>query len=164
MQASIPARLIVSDSRKASLYSGLLSRELADALPRVRLELAEVLPSPWEDFHQHGRPNALGKGPSASAAQRFASEGHEREELERRFAGEVAAWVARKSAEVPDAAIVVFADPRFLGHLRTACGALRLDVLIERGEFSWLRPTELGAHPAIRTALGAAALRLAPLR
>ena len=164
MQSSIPARLIVSDSRKASLYSGFLSRERVDALPRVRLELAEVLKSPWEDFHEHGRPSVLGKGPSAGAAQRFASEGHEREELERRFAGEVAAWIARTSAETPEAVVVAFADPRFLGHLRTACAALRLDLQVERGEFSWLRPAELGAHPAIRTALGSAAFRPAASR
>lgn len=159
MQPSIPARLIVSDSRKASLYSGSLSRERADALPRVRLELADALKSPWEDFHEHGRPNALGRGPSANASQHFAGDGHEREELERRFAGQVAAWIARKSAEAPEAAVVAFADPRFLGHLRTACSTLRLEVTVERGEFSWLRPAELAAHPSIRAALGAAAFR-----
>jgi hypothetical protein len=146
------------------LYSGFLSRERVDALPRVRLELVEVLTSPWKDFHEHGRPNALGKGPSANAAQHFAGEGHEREELERRFAGEVAAWIARRSAETPDAAMVAFADPRFLGQLRTACAALRLEVTVERGEFSWLRPAELAAHPAIRTALGSAAFRPAASR
>jgi hypothetical protein len=82
-----------------------------------------------------------------------------REELERRFAVEVASWIARKSAESPEAAVVAFADPRFLGHLRGACSALRLDVAVERGEFSWLRPAELGAHPSIRAALGSAAFR-----
>lgn len=164
MQSSIPARVIVSDSRKASLYSGFLSRERVDAIPRVRLELSEVLKSPWEDFHEHTRPSALGKGPSANAAQHFAGGGHEREELERRFAGEVAAWIARKTAEAPDAALVAFADPRFLGHLRTACAALRLEAAVERGEFSWLRPAELAAHPAIRTALGNTAFRPAASR
>ena len=164
MQPTIPVRLVVSDSRKASLFSGLLSRERVDALPRVRLELDEVLKSPWEGFHEHGRPSELGKGPSANAAQRPASEGHEREELERRFAGEVAAWIARRAADSPDAALAAFADPRFLGHLRTACTALRLDVPVERGEFSWLRAAELAAHPAIRTALGAAAFRPAASR
>lgn len=164
MQSSIPARLIVSDSRKATLYSGSLSRERADALPSVRLELADVLRSPWEDYHEHGRPNVLGRGPSANAAQHFAGEGHEREELERRFAGEVASWIARKSAETPEAAVVAFADPRFLGHLRSACAALRLEVGVERGEFSWLRPAELGAHPSIRAALGNAAFRPATSR
>jgi protein required for attachment to host cells len=159
MQSSIPARLVVSDSRKASLYTGSLSRERADSLPRVRLELADVLRSPWEDFHEHGRPSALGRGPSANAAQHFAGGGHEREELKRRFAVEVASWIARKSAESPEAAVVAFADPRFLGHLRGACSALRLDVAVERGEFSWLRPAELGAHPSIRAALGSAAFR-----
>ena len=159
MQSSIPVMLIVSDSRKASLYSGSLSRERADALPRVRLALAEVLKSPWEDFHEHGRPSALGKGPSANASQHFAGEGHEPAELERRFAGEVAAWIGRRSRETPEAAVVAFADPRFLGHLRNACATHRVEAAIERGEFSWLRPAELAAHPAIRTALGSAAFR-----
>lgn len=154
----------MTDSRKASLYSGFLSRERVDALPRVRLELAETLKSPWEDFHEHGRPGALGRGPSANAAQHFAGGGHEREELERRFASEVAAWIARKSGESPEAAVVAFADPRFLGHLRSACAGLRLEVMVERGEFSWLRPAELGAHPAIRAALGSAAFRPAGSR
>lgn len=154
----------MTDSRKASLYGGLLSRERADALPKVRLAPIEVLKSPWEDFHEHHRPEMLGQGPSANASQHFAGEGHEREELERRFAGEVAAWIARKRAEVPDAACAVFADPRFLGHLRPACAALRLDLEIVRGELSWLRPAELGAHPAVRDALGRAAFRPAGSR
>lgn len=164
MQSSIPTRLIVSDSRKASLYSGSLSRERADALPRVRLELVEVLKSPWQDFHEHGRPNALGRGPSTNASQYFVGEGNERAELERRFAGEVAAWIAKKSAEAPEAAVVAFADPRFLGHLRSACSAIRLEATVERGEFSWLRPAELAAHPSIRAALGSAAFRPAGTR
>lgn len=154
----------MSDSRKASLYSGFLSRERVDALPRVRLELVDVLKSPWEDFHEHGRPCALGKGPSANASQHFAGEGHERQELERRFAGEVAAWIARKSAEAPDATMIAFADPRFLGHLRSACASLRLEVAVERGEFSWLRPAELAAHPTIRAAFGNTAFRPAESR
>ena len=164
MPSTIPAKLIMCDSRKASLYCGSLSRERADALPRVRLELSEVLRSPWEDFHERGRPDALGRGPSANASQHFAGDGHEREEMDRRFAGQVAAWIARVAAGSPEATVVAFADPRFLGHLRVACAALRLEVPVERGDFSWLRPAELAAHPTIRSVLGAAGFRPAGSR
>lgn len=161
MNDTIPALLFLSDSRKASLYKGSLSSASAAGLPRLRLELAERIASPWSDFHEHGRPAVLGRGPSANAAQHFAGEGHERDELERRFATHVAAWIESRANAVPEAAKVVFADPRFLGHLRTAVEAIRLEASIQRGEFSWMRPAELGAHPTIRAAFDAARARMA---
>jgi protein required for attachment to host cells len=161
MNDTIPALLFLSDSRKASLYRGSLSSASAAGLPRLRLELAERITSPWTDFHEHGRPAALGRGPSAKSVQHFASEGHERDELERRFAANVAAWIESRAGAAPEAAKVVFADPRFLGHLRRAVEAIRLEASIERGEFSWMRPAELGAHPTIREAFEAARARMA---
>lgn len=164
MNEMIPALLFVSDSRKALLYKGALLSGQADGLPRARLELAERLESPWTDFHEHGRPSALGRGPSANAAQHFAGEGHEPEELERRFAAQVAAWIAERTRSSPEAAAAAFADPRFLGHLRGALATAKVEVEVHRGDYSWMRPAELGAHPGVRSALDAARARLATMR
>ncbi len=156
MQDETPLMLVVSDSRKASLFTGTLSHGAGDALPKVRVSLAGILESPWRDFHEHGRPSALGQGPSANASQHFAGTGHEEEEMERRFAHQVAAWIASRSAAAPEAVALAFAGPRFLGHLRAAIASTGCDIRLERGDLGWLRPAELGAHPAVRAACAAA--------
>jgi hypothetical protein len=174
MTETIPIQVFVSDSRKALLYKGQMHRGLmhtrtasngsSDSLPRVRLEFVERLESPWVEFHEHGRPCALGQGPSANAAQHFAGQGHEREEMEKRFAGQVAAWIAAQTRSAPEAAVVACADPRFLGSLRTACAAARVEIELTRGDFTWMRPAEIGAHPTIRSALDSARARVVPTR
>ena len=111
MQDETPLMLVVSDSRKASLFTGTAVRTADDTLPRVRVSLAGILESPWRDFHEHGRPSALGQGPSANASQHFAGTGHEDEEMERRFAHQVAAWIASRTAAAPEAVALAFAVP-----------------------------------------------------
>jgi protein required for attachment to host cells len=162
MQDETPLMLVVSDSRKASLFTGTIARSEDAALPKVRVALAGILESPWRDFHEHGRPSALGQGPSANASQHFAGTGHEEEEMERRFAHQVAAWIASRAAAAPEAVAVAFAGPRFLGHLRAAIASTGCDIRLERGDLGWLRPAELGAHPAVRAACAAAMPRAVP--
>jgi len=156
MQDTTPLMIVVSDSRKASLFTGSLESPRKEGLPRIRLSLAGRFESPWRDFHERGRPSALGQGPSANASQHFAGTGHEEEEMERRFAHQVAAWIASRTAAAPEAVAVAFAGPRFLGHLRAAIASTGCDIRLERGDFGWLRPAELGAHPAVRAACAAA--------
>ena len=162
MQDETPLMLVVSDSRKASLFTGNAARIADDTLPKLRISLAGILESPWQDFHEHRRPSALGRGPSANASQHFAGTGHEEEEMERRFAHQVAAWIASRTAAAPEAVAVAFAGPRFLGHLRAAIASTGADIRLERGDLGWLRAAELGAHPAVRAAFADAMPRVVP--
>lgn len=165
-----PVQIAVCDSRKASLFRGHLEWP-----GRMRLSEVATCTSPWEGFHERRRPSALGQGPTANAAQHFAGLGHEQEEIERRFARDVAEFLrehARNGAgerlrgspvaiapeAVPATAsstIHVFAAPRFLGHLRDALGPLGDGLELFRGEFAGLRASEIAAHPTIRAILGA---------
>ena len=158
--ASRPVQIAVCDGRKASLYRGAVEWP-----GRLRLSEVAALTSPWWEYHEHGRPSALGYGPAANAAQRFAGLGHEEEELARRFARDVASLLHQEvrpiaqgsgpAERLAPASMYVFAAPRFLGHLREALGPTGDGIELFRGEFTALRAGELAAHPTIRAIVGA---------
>ncbi len=142
---AVPLHIATTDARHASLYAGTL-----DARGRLHLTRRDTLHTPWEHFHEQRRPDALGRGPSASAVQRPASGGHEPEEMARRFARMVADWLHEAQRRSPDEPFAAFAAPRFLGLLRDALGPIGDGVALYRGEFTGLRVNELAAHPTVR--------------
>lgn len=121
-----------------------------------KIETLDSVTSQWEDYHEHGRPSSLGRGPTANAAQHFASRGHETEEEVRRFARDAAEWISGVLAAQRSPNAHVFAASRFLAPLRNALGAHAESVSLHEGEFTRLRPGELAAEPAIVEALNAA--------
>jgi len=138
-------RIITCDERAATAYDAWLVWP-----SRIHVEKRGELRSAWEDFHEHGRPSALGRGPSANAAQHFASEHREPLELARRFARDVVAWLDREHApHAAEGELPVFAAPRFLGQLRNAAGAGRNRFELLRGEFHALSAAQLAQEPAI---------------
>ena len=137
--------IATTDARLASLYTGTI-----DARGRLHLTRLDALHTPWEHFHEQRRPDALGRGPSASAVQRPASGGHEPEEMARRFARMVADWLHEAQRKSPNEPFAAFATPRFLGLLRDALGPMGDGIALYRGEFTGLRVNELAAHPTVR--------------
>jgi len=163
-------RIIVCDERGAAAYEASLAWPA-----RVHLEKRGELRSPWEEFHERGRPSRLGQGPSANAVQRYADEHREPLEQSRRFARDVAAWIERQRADARAAGgaagsaqpVPVFAAPRFLGHLRQAFGGVDGRVDLRVGELRTMSEAQLSRHPEIdalvRRACAGPAL-LAPAR
>lgn len=141
-------RIIACDERGAAAFDASLVWPA-----RVHVERRAELRSPWEDFHERGRPGRLGQGPSANAVQHYADEHREPLELSRRFARDVAAWIEAQrrdaGADQGATAMPVFAARRFLGHLRRALddGDRRID--LRDGELRTMSPADLARHPAI---------------
>lgn len=140
--------IVTSDERRAAMFS---CRKVHGG--RWHVEPHSSLENRWEDSHEHHRPSALGRGPSANAAQHFASTGHADEEEHRRFAREVEAWLAHAIKALGLTLVSVFAAPRFLGLLREDHAKLGGIVELHGGEFTRLRAQELAEHPAIRAVL-----------
>lgn len=143
----VSARIAVCDVRSASTFGAHLEWP-----ERLHLDPLERLESPWRDFHEHHRPSRLGMGPKANAAQHFADEHHEPEEMSRRFARQVAEWI-RESARREPPLVAVFAATRFLGDLRDALGARGGGPELFRGELCGLHASEIAAHPAVHALL-----------
>lgn len=144
-----PVRWIAAaDDRRAALYAcnGVASGGW-------RLEKARSLESLWEDYHERHRPDVLGQGPAANAAQHFASRGHEEEEEEHRFAHDIAKWLGHAVEELKIDHIVAFAPFRLLSELRRLVADERGRFDWRAGEFAHLDATKLAAEPAVITAL-----------
>jgi protein required for attachment to host cells len=142
--------IVTADERKATLFA-------CTTVPGGRWHVASLrsIENKWEDYHEKHRPSALGRGPSASAAQHFASVKHEPEEEHRRFAREVGAWLKSEASRASAPHLSVFAAPRFLGLLRAELAGVRgrPEVELHEGELTRLQPHELATHPAIVRAL-----------
>jgi Protein required for attachment to host cells len=95
------------------------------------------------------RPNALGRGPSPSAAQRFASTGHEVEEAHRRFAIAVADWLRAQRQESPASDIIVFASSSLFPWLREEWRNGTTDVELHESELAWMEPNQLVRHTSV---------------
>ena len=141
------ARIAVCDGRSASIFGARLEWPA-----RLHLDQLERIESPWRDFHEHHRPSRLGMGPKANAAQHFADEHREPEEMSRRFARQVAEWI-RESARHEPPLLAVFAATRFLGDLRDALGTRAGGPELFRGELCGLHASEVAAHPAVHALL-----------
>lgn len=152
--ASEPIQIVTADAARARLLRGSLEWP-------GRLELREVqaIESPWAGYHEAGRPVLV---PSGGAQFRVihlksANAAGGEDELARRFAREVAAWIHERSGEEPGRRTVVLAAPRFLGLLRDELGPVGDGIALYRGEFTRLRANEVAAHPTVRALVGAGA-------
>ncbi len=143
--------LFVVDSRTAHAFQ---CRRLESGTWKI--DPLDSLTNQWEDYHEHGRPSSLGRGPTANAAQHFAGRGHESEEEVRRFARDAAEWIAGVLSAQNAPASHVFAASRFLSPLRTAFGSHAEQMSLHEGEFTRLRPGELAVEPAVVQALNSA--------
>ncbi|MEY2714656.1 MAG: hypothetical protein RIT24_999 [Planctomycetota bacterium] len=132
------------DSRQARLMRATSPRPA-----RIHVEEVDALASRWRDFHEHGRPLLLGRGPSANAAQHFADEHREVEEIAERFARDAVEWLDARARAHGDAPLAVFAEGRFLGHLRAAAAATRARVVFVHGNLAPLQASELASHRLI---------------
>ncbi|TVQ34504.1 MAG: hypothetical protein EA376_00090 [Phycisphaeraceae bacterium] len=139
---------VTADDRCAKLYS---LRDVRGG--RRRVSEHESVRSDWEDYHERGRPNPLGRGPSANAAQGFAARGHQDQEERNRFARDVKAWIESRMKEREINRISVFAAPRMLGALRAEFGDDPPGVSLHEGEFTPLHAHQLAEHPAIAEAI-----------
>jgi len=109
----------------------------------------------WEE-HEHGRPSPrTGKGGNT-----YASQGHEQEEMMRRFAREVAEWLSQSVQHLNIDVLNVFSPARFLGELRQTCTArLARRVELREADLGYLNDGDLVRHRAIMNLVGSAKAR-----
>jgi protein required for attachment to host cells len=120
---------------------------------RHRLDLVDSFRTDWtEQAHEHGRPSSRrGRGGNS-----YASEGHEGETFQHRFAKEIADWLDRA---VGPEKVVLFAPPRFMGALRGVLSQRLADMIQEReGDLGYMTQADLIHHPAIVAALDSGGL------
>lgn len=120
---------------------------------RWHTEQVNEIRNQWEDYHEHGRPEGLSKGRgmlAKSEGYAFAAGSHDKEEMKRRFARDVAQWLMRQIRRYGIESIDLFAPPSFLGNLREELPR-RLNGLIRehQGQLNSISVTELPAHAAI---------------
>jgi protein required for attachment to host cells len=144
--------ILTVDERKSQLYSCHF-----EAGNRWHVEQVRSLANPWENYHEHHRPNALGRGPTANAAQHYAASEHEPEEEHRRFAKEVANWLARATQELNIVHIDIFAASRFLGLLHRELGYLEKIARTHQAELTRVSASDLATHPVVLSVLNAGA-------
>lgn len=76
---------------------------------------------------------------------------HNVEDKERRFAGEIVAWLQKKADQYHLDRLVIFAPPRMLGVLRkTPLGSLRGQIEELKGNLMRLNAGQLADHPLVR--------------
>lgn len=79
---------------------------------------------------------------------------HNMEEKERRFAGEIVAWLRKKSGQQKIDHLVILAAPRMLGVLRMIpLGSLKGHVAEFKGELMHLNAGQLAEHSTVRDML-----------
>jgi hypothetical protein len=139
---------VTADERHAALYS---CKKTAGAV--WHLDPLKTLENRWENYHERHRPSALGRGPTANAAQHFASLGHEVEEEHRRFARDVRDWLRLAIRALHVGRVSVFAAPHFLGLLREQLADMSGQADFHEAELTRLGAAELAGHQAIMNAL-----------
>jgi protein required for attachment to host cells len=98
--------------------------------------------------HEHQRPQT-GDGMT-----------HDREEKERRFAGEIVAWLQKRAVQFEFNQLVLYSPPHMLGVLRTVpLGSLKGRVEELKGDLMHLTAGQLADHPMIREGLTLYAVR-----
>lgn len=79
---------------------------------------------------------------------------HNVEDNERRFAGEIVAWLQKRADQYEIDRLVIFAPPRMLGVLRMApLGSLKGHVEELKGDLMRLNAGQLADHPMVRELL-----------
>lgn len=139
---------VTADGRRATLYR-------CEPTPggRLHVEAERSLENEEVGLRDRRRPSILARGPSGTA--RPAPFARDEEEDTRRFAKRVTEWLGHEARRVNAERVVMFAAPRFLGHLRSDAGA-RLDgkARLVEAELTKLRAHELADHPAVRAEIG----------
>jgi protein required for attachment to host cells len=139
--------LVIADNRRTRLLQGSLT-----AAGSPHLEESGEIDNAWEE-REHGRP---GLRMGAKSTQSYPAVTHEKEEEERRYAGQVATWLDKEAVARQIDAFVVFAPDRLLGTLRKTWSPKLRGMTKERhGDFAHLTIGELTAHPAITAELRA---------
>lgn len=147
--------IVTADSRRAALYS---CRNNPDG--SLQLLHFKSIDNAHENEHGHERPVLAGgaerRGSVASsgahAAPHAISVGHEKEEEQRRFAREVAAWIGDVGRYGAAHRIALFAPARVLGLLRKELAGLGEFLQFHEGDIAQMSPRELAVHPLVRKA------------
>jgi len=147
MKHSMDPVVVTADARQVVMYS--VSRTESG---RPHLEVARRMVC-RESPTEHHRPSALGRGPSANAAQHFADESGVDAEDRRRFAREVADWLRDLVRAESSPRVELFAAPRFLGSLRAELSSAPNRITLHEGELTRLDAGELAEHPAVKAVL-----------
>ena len=137
------------DAHWLFLVNGSLGRLLLanPSRPRGRyhIEQIDLIETAWE-AHEHGRPSPRG----GKDAHRYASRGHEDQEMTKRFARDVARWLESQIEQRKIERVSVFAPPRFLGAMRQVCpAALAARIDEHEGDLGYMAPADLLNHPTI---------------
>ncbi|MFO0828213.1 MAG: host attachment protein [Phycisphaerales bacterium] len=149
--------IVTADGRRAVMHACRPTPDGAWHLEEIR-----SLESTWENLHEHHRPVLLGRGPSANAAQHSGSPNHEAEEMGRRFARDVGAWMNDLIDEVRPEFVAVFAPSRFVKSLRAEIRRQAPCMEFVEAELAHLRPGQLAAHPEVLRVLTASVDPAAP--
>jgi protein required for attachment to host cells len=152
--------VVTADGSQATLYSCT-----PGAHGRARVEKLDSVGNTHLDEHERHRPTLLDAArrghamPSmrATSFPHSASQGHEVEEEQRRFAHDVKNWLGRNREVVGAAPLTIFAPPHFLGLLRhqlgDPAGANPGAPDLRECELTHLQPNQLAEHPAVRSLL-----------
>lgn len=140
----LPKWFAVADARQAKLFT--IERTAAG---RWHVDLRGSLANTWLAVHEHHRPDSLGKGPMANAAQRFASLGHEQEELSRRFARDICGWLSQAIHDHQIDRLRIFAPPGSLSLLRGELAQIGAALSFVECELATFAPSELAIHPVV---------------
>jgi len=147
--------IITADARRASLFA--CQRKHGGALLVNHLRSID---NPHENEHERGRPilaggaerpGSIARSGARAAPQDVAGRRTEEEE-HRRFARDVASWLADARKALGVQRVVLFAPARFLGMLRDELAGDALTDLRE-GELTRFDEHELAAHPAVLKAV-----------
>jgi len=157
-QATHSSAIALVDNRVAKLL-------IAQPTQGSALDLREIasISNEHAGEHQRNRPD-MAKGPGKRSAEggsgvvggpHMVNDAHGTEEEEtRRFAREVAAWLADRSERTDGQRLHVFASRNFLGELRKQLdGKNARHVELSDGEYAQMPQAELRTHSAIRDAL-----------
>lgn len=120
---------------------------------RWRTEQVDEIRNSWEGYHEHGRPEGLSKGRGTLAKSEgysFAAGTHDDEEMQRRFARDVARWLGDRIGRHAIEKIDLFAPPSFLGDLRAQLPAkLNGRIREHQGQLNSIEVGDLPGHAAI---------------
>ena len=131
----------LADSQRAHLVQ-------ASSAPvdRCHVEHCDSITFDWVG-HEHGRPSPR----TGRNGKTYASAGHEDAENLRRFARQVANWLAETVDRYEIDRLVLFAPARFLGALRKSWNGRLSDRIEEHeGDLTGAPLSTLSKHPAIR--------------
>lgn len=134
------------------LGQAILYRPSLSSMGSLRLERIGRLRNRWQHMPVQGRPTIAASGRGASATVHLIDENRPGagEEMERRFARDLVAWIREHAIAPKDSRTVVFAPPHFLGRLREV-PAEGLELL--HGDLTNLSPSALAQHASVLEAL-----------